>query len=441
MIEFLDKSYLWLVILLIGVIPVAFKRGVVKKVEFWMIFAVIFLLILMLARPVLRSGEKVFYKKDTEIVILLDRSLSMGVKDIKPDRLSFALKKILRLVKDLSDEKLGLIIFSDNPEVIAFPYQRISPEELKNLSLKPEGSTDMLSALSTANSILTGKERIVILVSDGGDEEIEKIKELVQQSGIRLVFYGIATEKGGKVPEYNALSRLNKEMVALAEKNGIFVRPSESDEDIKKISEYVKNISEKTKTVLMKVSSKLELSPFMAVLSLGVVLVGFFARRFMTAVLLVALVSTPSYSGEILGFLYYATGSYKKAAREFLEDKTPENMYNAALAYFKAGMYENAEAVLKDIKTDSPDLKKKIKYTLALCLIARKEFKKAEKIAEELIEIFPQDPRIRKLYRFTNMVVNIGKKPEEKKTVVKIKEKKTRHFKASPMEIGERNPW
>ncbi|SNZ02972.1 Ca-activated chloride channel family protein [Persephonella hydrogeniphila] len=441
MIEFLDKSYLWLIILLIGIIPVAFKRGVVKRIEFWMIFLLLFLLIIILARPVIKSGEKAFYKKDTEVVILLDSSLSMGVKDIKPDRLHFALKKLKKLVEDLKDEKVGLIVFSDKAEIISFPYQKITPEDINNLSLKPEGSTDMLSAFSTANSVLTGKERIVILVSDGGDEDLEKVKELIEQSGIRVVFYGVATEKGGKVPGYNALSQLNREMVAVARENGIFVKATESDNDIRKISEYVKNISEKTKTILIKVSSKIELSPFIALVSLGVVFGGFFMRRFIAVILFSALVFTPSYSGELSGFFYYITGNYKKAATEFLEDKTPENMYNAALSYFKAGMYENAEAVLKEIKTENVELKKKIKYTFALCLIARKKFKKAEKVAEELIEIYPQDRRIRKLYQFTNMVVNLGKKPEKRKTIVKIKEKKSRHFKASPMEIGERNPW
>ncbi|WP_297473787.1 VWA domain-containing protein [Persephonella sp.] len=441
MIEFLDKSFLWLLVPLVILGIYVYRSKVKNRFEFWIAYTVVFLIIISLGKPVLKTGEKTIYRKDTEIVILLDHSLSMEVSDLKPTRLTFALRKLKKLLKELEDEKVGLIIFAEKPEVIFYPFEKITETDIENLMIKAEGSTDILSAFSVANSVLTAKERIVVLVSDGSDEDLSKVVELIKQSGIKIVFYGVATEKGGKVPGYNALSRLNKEMVKIAQSNGIYVKPSQTDEDISRITDFIKDISEKTKTVLLKMHYKTDLSPFLALFSLGIITAGFLLRRFGSVFLIMFLFAYPSYSGEITGYFYYAIGEYKKAASEFLQEKDPENMYNAGLSYYKAGMYLNALSVLKKIKTDDPDLKKKVLYTQSLCYLAQKKYKKAEKILSELIELFPTEEKIRKLYRFVNMVYTLNKKPEKKKTIVKIKEKKSKHFKTAPMEIGEKNPW
>ena len=441
MIDFMEKGFLWLLVPVILLGIYAYRSKVKNRFEFWIAYIVVFLIIISLGKPVLKTGEKTIYKKDTEIVILLDHSLSMEVSDLKPTRLIFALRKVKKLLKKLEDEKVGLIIFAEKPEVIFYPFEKITEADIENLTIKGGGSTDILSAFSVANSVLTAKERIVVLVSDGSDEDLSKVVDLIKQSGIKVVFYGVATEKGGKVPGYNALSRLNMEMVKIAQSNGIYVKPSQTDEDISKILSYIKNISDKTKTVLLKMHYKTDLSPFLALFSLGLITAGFLLRRFGSVFIFLIFLSYPSYSGEIKGYFYYAVGKYKEAASEFLQEKDPENMYNAGLSYYKAGMYLNALSVLKKVKTDDPDLKKKVLYTQSLCYLAQKKYKKAEKLLSQLIELYPTEERIRKLYRFVNMVYNLRQKPEEKKTIVKIKEKKSKHFKTAPMEIGEKNPW
>ncbi|WP_457628291.1 VWA domain-containing protein [Persephonella sp.] len=443
MVEFLEKDYFWLIIpvLITGWIFIKLNAG--NRFEFWSFFAVALILIAALAHPVLKKGEKVFYKNDTEIAVVIDHSLSMAVDDIRPDRLTVAVRKAKQLIKMLKDEKVAVVTFADEVDILLYPYQSVSKEldKLNNLKLKPQGSTDLIDALSIANSLLTGKERIIVLISDGGDEELEKIKELVETSGVKFVFLGVATGKGGKVPGYNALSRLNTELAEFARQHGLFVQVTEDDTDIKTIAEFIKGISEKTKTVLMKVESKTELSPFLGLLALLIIFVNSLSKRFIATGAAVLLFSLPSQAGNFLGYIYYITGNYRDAAREFISEKDPASKYNGAVAYFKAGMYDKAQQILKGIITENPSLKKKVRYTLALCYLAKKDFKSAYKIAEELIELYPQEKRIRKLYHFTNMIVSMDRKPEKKKTVVKIKEKKSQQFKSSPMEIGDKNPW
>ncbi len=443
MLEIINKEYLWLLVpvFLIGVFFLKTKQ--IKRFEVFIVFVVTVLTIFSLSRPVLSRGEHTVYKKNTEIIIMIDRSLSMGVRDYRPNRLSFALQKVIKLLDKLKDEKVGLLMFSDRVEILTFPSEKVEKavKILKNLKIKPSGSTDILSAFSTANSILTEKERIVILVSDGSDENLAKVKELIQQSGIKLIFYGIATLQGGKVPDYNSISRLNLQMVDIAKNSGIFVKPTENDADIEAIYKYIKNISENTKTVLLKIPSKVDLSPFINAFALFIIFSGYMMRRLIFVFLLFILINPSVYAGELKGLFYYITGNYKKAAKEFFEDKKPENMYNAALLYYKIGMYNKAISILKSINTDDADLLKKVKYTTALCYLAKKDFKKAKKIGEELVSLFPEEKRIKKLYLFANFILSIKKEEKDKKTVVKVKEKRNNTFKTSPTQVGERNPW
>ncbi|MBK3331610.1 VWA domain-containing protein [Persephonella atlantica] len=443
MLELLNKEYLWLIlpVLLTGIFLI--RTGQFRRVEVVVVFIVVLLIVFSLSRPVINRGEKVFYKKDTEILIMIDHSLSMGAKDIKPDRLRFSIEKAVNLVEELKWEKVGLLVFSDRPEIITFPYEKAEKtlKILKSIKIKPTGSTDILSAFSMANSILTGKERIIVLFSDGSDEDLGKVEELIKQSGIKLVFYGTASKKGGKIPGYNALSKLNMHMVKIAQNSGMFVRPTEDNSDIRKIYHYINQISEKTKAVLLKIPSKMELSPFIAGFSLLIILSGYMVRRFLLSFFILLLINPITYGGELKGIFYYITGNYKNAAQEFLEDKKPENMYNAALLYYKAGMYSKALSILKEIKTEKLPLIKKIKYTQALCYLAQKNYRQARKISEDLISIFPQEKRIKKLYLFTNFILSMEEKKEDRKTIVKIREKMSQTFKTSPAQIGEKNPW
>ncbi|MDQ7056716.1 MAG: VWA domain-containing protein [Persephonella sp.] len=415
----------------------------IRKLEVAIVFMVVVMTVFSLSRPVLNRGEQTFYRKDTEVMIMIDHSLSMGVKDYRPDRLRFALRKAVELVEKLKDEKVGLLIFADRPEILTLPYEKTEKtlSVLKRLKLKPSGSTDILSAFSTANSALTGKERVVVLFSDGSDEDLGKVRELIKQSGIKVVFYGVATIEGGKVPGHMALSKLNTEMVNIAKTSGIFVKPTQNDTDIKNIYQYISTVSEKTKTVLLKVSLRTDLSPFIAGLSLFVILSGYMIRKLLFTILILILMNPPVYAGELAGLFYYITGNYQKSAQEFFEDRTPENMYNAALLYYRAGMYNRALSILKEIKTENPSILKKVKYTTALCYLAQKNFKHAREIAEELVSLFPEEKRIKKLYLFTNFVLGTEKKKEDRKTVVKIKEKESPVSKTSPAQVGEKNPW
>ena len=190
MIEFKNPQFLLIGILLSIWVILLWKR-LGKNLKEFLFYAVItFLLAIMLASPYMKKGIEKIYRTDTEVVVLIDHSLSMGVSDIKPSRLEVALKKAVKLIEKLKKEKVGIITFSDDVEIISYP-EFMNPktvEKIKSLSLKPEGSTDILKAISIANSVFSAKGKIIILLSDGGDENLYKVKELLEKSGAKLVF-------------------------------------------------------------------------------------------------------------------------------------------------------------------------------------------------------------------------------------------------------------
>ncbi|WP_457641736.1 VWA domain-containing protein [Persephonella sp.] len=443
--ELLKPEYLWLIIpvLIIYVIYNTILEGKEKTESF--IFTVIaVLLIFTLAHPVIKTGYKTIYKKDAEIMVLLDHSLSMAVDDIKPSRFEAARKKIIKLIKKLQEEKIGLLLFSDRSEIVFMPYDKKEDivNFLKNSQIELKGSTNLLDAFSTANSALTGKKRIIVLVSDGGDEDISKVIELVKESQLIVVYYGIGTVKGGKVPGFNAVSKLNLDLEKISEiSGGLSVAITKNGSDIREIAEFIKKISDTTKKELLKIPDYTELTPFIAFFILGWILLNSALKRFMTVLIISLMINSFSYGGEIKGYFYYITGDYEKAAEEFLKEKDPESQFNGAVSYIKAGMCDKSINILKNIKTENIDLSKKVEYNLAFCYILTGKYKKGKDILEKLTQIYSEDKKIKKLFLFANMVVNLNKKSEKKKTIVEIKEDKPKRHEKSQMEVGDRNPW
>ena len=444
MIEFKNPQFLLIGILLSIWVILLWKR-LGKNLKEFLFYAVItFLLAIMLASPYMKKGIEKIYRTDTEVVVLIDHSLSMGVSDIKPSRLEIALKKAVELIEKLKKEKVGIITFSNDVEIISYP-EFMNPktvEKIKSLSLKPEGSTDILKAISIANSVFSAKGKIIVLLSDGGDENLYKVKELLEKSGAKLVFWAIATEKGGKVPKYNVISKINKQLIDIAYKTGgIFQKVSYDNSDVENIYRFISQISSQNIEFAFNLPKSVDLSPFIAVFILVLIFLKFALNRIITIFAGILLFFNLSYAGEIKGYIYYLTGNYQKAGIEFSEEKDIKNRYNAALSFFQAGMYDRALNILNSIKTEDISVYKKVRYLTALSYIGKNDFEKAYTVAKELIQVYPSDKRIEKLYNFTKMVVNFGKKPEKKITIVKVKEKSQQKNKIAPKNVQRLNPW
>ncbi|CAA6824332.1 MAG: Unknown protein, partial [uncultured Sulfurovum sp.] len=116
--SFVYASFLWLLFPLFAYL---YKRKKQQRFTQNLRWAVLVLLIIALARPVLpetMSQEKVNVHS---LVIALDLSVSMNANDIKPSRMLVARQSIKAFLELDSQEQIALVGFTSNPLLLSPP--------------------------------------------------------------------------------------------------------------------------------------------------------------------------------------------------------------------------------------------------------------------------------------------------------------------------------
>lgn len=162
-----------------------------------------------LARPqVLGAAEN----EDTEgidIVLAFDTSASMKAADFQPnDRMFVAKKSIADLIKQRTNDRIGLVVFSGEAATwvpLTNDYSLLTQllEEVET-GMLPDG-TAIGSAIATAVNRLReseAKSRVVVLLTDGdsnaGSITPKKAAEMAKELGIKV--FTILIGRGGSVP-------------------------------------------------------------------------------------------------------------------------------------------------------------------------------------------------------------------------------------------------
>ena len=122
-------------------------------------------------------------KQGVEVIIALDVSNSMLSEDIQPDRLTRAKQAISRLVDNLDNDKIGLIVFAGDAYTqipVTTDYvsakmflSTISPE------MVPKQGTAIGAAITLGIRSFTpgdGKSKAMIIITDGENHEDDPVK-------------------------------------------------------------------------------------------------------------------------------------------------------------------------------------------------------------------------------------------------------------------------
>ena len=165
----------------------------------------IFLMLIALARPVIDHGQKVIQLEGLSAVVALDISGSMRAKDIYPNRLEFAKKKVVDLFKAMPSDELAVIAFAHSSFMLA-PFS----SDKESLTQLVEGvsdeyinmsSTDFTALGSYVTELLAKKEpKILIVFSDGGEQkDLEAFAKTIKKENIFLYVVLVGTEAGSPV--------------------------------------------------------------------------------------------------------------------------------------------------------------------------------------------------------------------------------------------------
>ncbi len=166
-----------------------------------------------LLRPRFSKKDEIVEQKSRDLVIALDVSRSMLAADCSPNRLECAKKKIKELVKMLSSERVGLILFSgsalvqcpltaDHAAFLLF-LDQIDAETISS------GTTALDQAIERAHELFSmsgnRKNKLLVIFTDGEDfsSNLTQIKQTAISEGIHIFTFGVGTVEGAPIPLFD----------------------------------------------------------------------------------------------------------------------------------------------------------------------------------------------------------------------------------------------
>ena len=149
-------------------------------------------------------------RRGLDIVVCVDTSRSMLVRDLKPNRLERAKREVSLLLDRLQGDRIGLVAFAGDVrnvaplthdrETVAWFLSSLSPTD--NIM----GGTDLGGALEHALRLFDGRSgahEAIVLLTDGEDLAGGGLEaaQTAGEGGIRVYVVGMGSEDGGKVPD------------------------------------------------------------------------------------------------------------------------------------------------------------------------------------------------------------------------------------------------
>lgn len=230
------------------------------QLKFCIVAVALILIVFALARP--QFGIKLETQKTSgvEAMIVLDVSNSMLANDVLPNRLENAKMMLSKLIDNMPDDKVGLIVFSGNAYIqLPLTADNVSAKMfLSSIDTKmvPMPGTAIGTALDLAIRSFGEKQtdsgRTIILLTDGENHEDDAIAtaKLAKERGIIVNVVGFGSPQGSPIPMEGTMSfrkdskgnvvvtKLNEQMCKqIADAgDGVYVRADNSNIALKTIS-------------------------------------------------------------------------------------------------------------------------------------------------------------------------------------------------------------
>jgi Ca-activated chloride channel family protein len=183
--------------------------GIRPNLKFFLQLVAASLVIIILARPQFGSKLEEVKKQGIEVIIALDVSNSMLAEDIQPDRLTRAKQALTRLIDNLDNDKIGLIVFAgDAYTQIPITSDYVSAKMFLsaiNPDMVPKQGTAIGSAIELGMRSFSpgeGKSKAMIIITDGENHEDDPVSAAAEASKAGIVIHtiGIGSVEGVPVP-------------------------------------------------------------------------------------------------------------------------------------------------------------------------------------------------------------------------------------------------
>jgi Ca-activated chloride channel homolog len=236
---------------------VSWRKQIIRPI---MLSIGLLFLFIALLRPQWNKSEETIMQEGRDLYIGLDISRSMLAVDCKPNRLIYAKNKIKHLLKQLSCERVGLILFSGTAFVqcpLTSDYSAFYLYlDAVDAELISSGTTALDQAIAQAISSFSTmpgrKNKLLVLFTDGEDfsQNLSKIKQEATQENLSIFTIGVGTTEGAPVPLFDVhgaqighqrdtkgnvvISRLNEGVLSTLshDAGGQYIRATHTDDDI-----------------------------------------------------------------------------------------------------------------------------------------------------------------------------------------------------------------
>jgi Ca-activated chloride channel family protein len=208
-------------------------------------------------------------RKGIDVVIGLDVSRSMLATDITPNRLERAKQMILRLMNQMPNDRIGLVLFAGKaylqmPLTVDHGAAAIFVSSASPDAIPTQGTvfSEALQMSARAFNTKEGRFKSVVLISDGEDHDEETLQttaDLAQQ-GVMVCTVGIGSPEGAQIPDSATndfkrdamgnivISKLNEAILQqIAQKtNGIYVHFENGEQTVDALMKQLSQVESKT---------------------------------------------------------------------------------------------------------------------------------------------------------------------------------------------------
>jgi Ca-activated chloride channel family protein len=225
--------------------------------------------ILALARPQLGSKLEKGQRKGLDLFICLDVSNSMLAQDIQPDRISRARNAVGKMIDELKNDRIGIVVFAGKAYVQLPITTDYSAAKLflsyLNPGMVPTQGTAIGESIRLAMSSFDENKhsKAIIVITDGEnheDDAIEAAKEAAAE-GIKVYAVGMGLPEGAPIPVYSGenmtaykkdnsgntvITKLNDDLLqklAVAG-GGVYVRASNTQQSFDRIFKEISGMQQ-----------------------------------------------------------------------------------------------------------------------------------------------------------------------------------------------------
>lgn len=239
--------------------------------KFVLLLLTIASILLALANPQIGSRLEKVQRKGIDLVVAMDVSNSMLAQDIQPSRIERARQSVSRLIDEMENDRVGLIIFAGKAYTQLPITTDYNAAKMMLATIKPDLVPVQGTAIGQAieMGMASFKEdkggKAIIIITDGEnheDDAVNMAKEAASK-GIHIYTIGMGLADGAPIPEFRnnqmtgfkkdrsgntIITRLDESMLQQIAQagDGIYVRASNTQAGLKKVYDEIGKLDKNT---------------------------------------------------------------------------------------------------------------------------------------------------------------------------------------------------